>query len=276
MRDISNYSVLMSVYSKENPKFLKESMDSMYNQTVKTNDFVLICDGPLNEELDRIIENEKEQFKETLNVVRLPENKGLGNALNIGIMKCKNELIARMDSDDISKDNRCEKELEIFKKNADISIVGSCIKEFLETIDDSDKIREVPEFNDEIIKFSKFRNPFNHPSVMYKKSDVIEAGNYRSDIRNIQDYYLWIEMLLKGYKGYNIQEPLVWMRTDANLFKRRSGKQYFKLQYDLLKTMKARNYISNFQFLKSLLLRMLSSLSPNWLRKFMFEKILRK
>ncbi len=276
MESFKNYSVLMSVYSKETPSYLRESMNSIYNQTIKTNDFVLICDGPLTEELDKVVEEEQKQFGNILNVVRLPENKGLGNALRIGVKKCKNKLIARMDSDDISRNDRCEKQLKIFEENKDLSVVGGWVEEFSETIDNINCMRIVPESNEEIIKFSKFRSPFNHPTVMYKKDDVLKAGNYRSDIRNIQDYYLWIDMLSKGYKGYNIQEPLVWMRASSNLFKRRSGKKYLELQINLLNIMKDRNYISNYQYLKSYTLRTLSSLAPNWLRKMMFEKLLRK
>ena len=272
----SSYSVLMSVYHKEKPEFLIQSMDSIYNQTIKTNDFVLICDGPLNEELDKAIELEKEKFGDILNVVRLPENKGLGNALRVGVEICKNELIARMDSDDISKRDRCEKQLRVFNENEGVSVVGGWIEEFTDTIEVINSMRVVPETNKEIIEFSKFRSPFNHPTVMYKKNDVLKAGNYRSDIRNTQDYYLWIDMLTKGYKGYNIQESLLWMRANSNLFKRRAGKEYLKLQINLLNIMKERKYISNFQYIKSFTLRTLSSLAPNWLRKLMFKKVLRK
>lgn len=110
------YSVLMSVYYKENPIYLEQSMGSIYNQTVPTDDFVLVCDGPLTDELNAVINEMHNKFGDILHVVRLPKNVGLGNALNEGIRHCRHELIARMDSDDISYPDRCEKQLSIFEK----------------------------------------------------------------------------------------------------------------------------------------------------------------
>ena len=135
--------------------------------------------------------------------------------------------------------------------------------------------RVVPEKNDDIVAFAKERNPFNHPSVMYKKSDVLAAGNYQ-DVRYMQDYYLWTNMLIAGFKGYNIQEPLVWMRADSNLFKRRSGKLYRDIQLNLFRYMKEQGFISNTQYVKSCILRVGSSMAPNWLRQLMFRRVLRK
>lgn len=269
-----NYSVLMSVYFKEKPEYLKISIESMMNQTVPTNDFVLVCDGPLTPELDTVISSMQQKYSDILRVIRLKENRGLGHALQVGVCECNNDLIARMDSDDISRPYRCEKELEIFKFHPELSIVGGIIEEFSTTPDIVDARRTVPEYNEEIINFSKIRNPFNHPSVMYRKQDVLKAGNY-SDIRYIQDYYLWIDMLILGMKGYNIQEPLVWMRADNNLFKRRSGKLYGKIQINLFKKMRNANYITYRQYMKSIIIRSCSAAMPNWLRQFMFKKILR-
>ena len=104
---MSDYSVLMAVYSKEQPEHLRQAMESIYNQTVPTNNFVLVCDGPLTGELDAAISDMQERFGASLEIVRLANNGGLGNALNEGIKHCKNELIARMDSDDIAYPDRC-------------------------------------------------------------------------------------------------------------------------------------------------------------------------
>ena len=271
----NTYSVLMSVYQKEKPEYLKISMESMFNQTVPTDDFVLMCDGPLNEELDSIITAFQKKYDTILHVIRFKKNYGLGHALQVGVSSCKNNLIARMDSDDISRPDRCERQLKIFNEHPEYSIVGGIIEEFSISTDVIDAMRVVPEKNDEIIKFAKTRNPFNHPSVMYKKADVLKAGNY-SNVRYMQDYYLWIDMLIQGMKGYNIQEPLVWMRADSNLFKRRSGKIYMQIQLNLFKKMRNAGFISNTQYLKSAVIRVCSAAAPNWLRQFMFERILRK
>lgn len=270
-----NYSVLMSVYKKEKPEYLKMSMNSMWDQTVPTNDFVLMCDGPLTPELDDVIAEMKKAHGSALNIYRFKENGGLGRSLRVGVKKCKNDLIARMDSDDISRPYRCEKELAVFNSHPDVSVVGGIIEEFSTTPDHIDAIRAVPETNEEIIKFAKVRNPFNHPSAMYKRADVLKAGNYPKT-RYIQDYYLWVDMLIAGMKGYNIQEPLVWMRADQNLFKRRGGKLYVQIQVNLFKKMRDAGFITEWQYLKSATIRVLSASSPVWLRRFVFEKVLRK
>jgi len=265
----------------EKAEYLRIAMNSMWNQTVPTNDFVLMCDGPLTPELDAVIDEMIAAHPDTLHVIRFEKNGGLGHALQVGVKECKNELIARMDSDDISKPKRCEKELAVFAAHPELSIVGSVIEEFTE-IESGASVpsiinakRVVPEKSEDIVVFAKQRNPFNHPSVMYKKADVLAAGNYQ-DVRYMQDYYLWTYMLIAGFKGYNIQEPLVWMRADSNLFKRRSGKLYRDIQLNLFKYMKDQGFISNTQYVKSCILRVGSSMAPNWLREFMFKKVLRK
>ena len=146
-----NYSVLMSVYHKEKPEFLKQSMDSIWNQTVQTNNFVLVCDGPLSDELNRVIEEMEAEHKGILDVIRLPENKGLGIALNEGLKHCKNEIVARMDSDDICRNDRCERQMLVFENDPEISIVSGTVEEFKETPDDTESSRILPEHQDEIL-----------------------------------------------------------------------------------------------------------------------------
>ncbi len=269
-----NYSVLMSVYYKENPEFLRQSMMSMFNQSAPTNDFVLVCDGSLTDGLNDVINEMQKHFGDILNVVRLPQNVGLGKALNEGIKHCKNDLIARMDSDDISYPDRYEKELEIFKDKK-VDIVSGTVEEFLNTPDDTYAKRILPQNNKEIIAFSKKRNPFNHPCVMYRREAIQNAGGYQ-DFYLLEDYYLWIRMLMNGSVGYNIQEPILWMRAGNGMYKRRAGLKYAKSQVELLKFMRDNNFINTGQRLKYSVVRVGSSIAPNFLRKFMYEKVLRE
>lgn len=269
------YSVLMSVYYKEKPEYLRESMNSIYNQTMPTEDFVLVCDGPLNKELDNVIIEMQEKFKNRLNVLRLKENGGLGNALNVGLKECKNELVARMDSDDISRPERCEKELKVFDEYPQLSIVSGTVEEFDVSVQQVSAKRVLPEFNEDIIQFVKHRCPFNHPCVMYKKSAVEEVGSYQ-DFYLLEDYYLWVKMIMAGYQGYNVQEPLLYMRAGSDMFKRRAGWKYAKTQVMLFKFMRDKGFICGSQYLKSCVIRSGSALAPNWLRRVMFEKLLRK
>lgn len=269
------YSVLMSVYHKEKPEYLKQAMESIQTQTLSTNDFVLVCDGPLNEGLDAVIAAKQQEMGETLNVVRLTKNGGLGNALNEGIKHCKNELVARMDSDDIAYHDRCEKQMTVFNTHLEVSICSGIVEEFTTDPNTVDTKRVPPETHAEIVEFAKKRNPFNHPCVMYKKSAVEAAGSYQ-DFYLLEDYYLWLRMLMAGYQGYNIQEPLLHMRAGSDMYLRRAGWKYARIQAKLFKYMKDNGFIGNGQYIKSCVIRSGSALAPNWLRKFMFEKVLRK
>lgn len=271
----NKYSVLMSVYYKESPLFLEQSINSMIEQTIKPDEIVLICDGKLTKELDEVINSFEKKYSKLFNIIRFEKNHGLGHALRIGVEACKNELIARMDTDDISKKDRCEKELEVFDKEKNVGIVGSNIEEFSKNEKDIETIRKVPERHEDIVKFMKKRNPFNHPSVMYKKSEVLKAGNYQ-EVRFMQDYFLWVDMICNGTIGYNIQENLVSMRANDNLFKRRSGHEYFIIQKKLLKNMKEKKLINLFEYIFYLTIRSISSMLPNSIRKFLFKNILRK
>ena len=269
------YSVLMSVYHKEKPEYLKQAIESIQAQTLSTNDFVLVCDGPLNEQLDSVIATKQQEMGESLNVVRLAKNGGLGNALNAGINHCKNELVARMDSDDVAYPDRCEKQIAVFNIHSEVSICSGIVEEFTTDPNTVDTRRVPPETNAEIVEFAKKRNPFNHPCVMYKKSAVEAVGSYQ-DFYLLEDYYLWLRMLMAGYQGYNIQEPLLHMRAGSDMYLRRAGCKYAKTQARLFKFMKQQGFIGEGQYIKSCVIRSGSSLAPNWLRKFMFEKVLRK
>ena len=186
---MQNYSVLMSVYYKEKPEYLEQAIESVQSQTFPTDDFILVCDGPLNDALDKVIAKKQREMGITLNVVRLAKNGGLGNALNEGIKHCKNELVARMDSDDIAYPHRCEKQLAVFNEHPEVSICSGIVEEFTTDPNTVDAKRVPPETNAEIVEFAKKRNPFNHPCVMYKKSAVEAVGSYQ-DFYLLEDYYL--------------------------------------------------------------------------------------
>lgn len=242
-----NYSVLMSVYKKENPLFLKESIESILNQTVLTDDFVLVCDGPLTPDLYKIIRKFENEYSMIFHVYKLECNRGLGAALNFGLCHCKNEIVARMDSDDISVRNRCEKQIKVMAEKK-VDLVGGYIQEFSKTIGDREIIKKVPENNEAIRTYAKRRNPFNHPCVMYKKSEILKAGGYK-DFYLLEDYYLWIRMIINNAKGYNIPEVLLYMRTGAGMYRRRGGLKYYASVYKLCKYKLRMGFCNLFEFI---------------------------
>ncbi len=273
MKEYQKYSVLMSVYEKEKSDYLRSSIDSVFNQTVVTDDFVIVCDGPLTEELDNVLA-EYEKAYEAVHIVRLHENKGLGVALNVGLKHCRNELVARMDSDDICMEDRFEKQLQIFEL-MEVDIVGGAITEFEGTIENPIANRVLPHRHDEIVAFSKKRNPFNHPSVMFRKSSVEAAGGYQ-DFPYFEDYYLWVRMLANGAKGYNISEPILYMRAGDDLYKRRGGRAYVKHMLDYRKTIHEMGYTNKIEYLESTVPHAVVGMMPNKMREIFYKKVLRK
>ena len=179
------YSVLMPVYRKENPFYFYRAALSMMKQSVSPDEFVLVCDGPLTEQLDAVIRKLEETWSEQIKIVRLPENRGIGPALAAGVESCRNNLIARMDSDDIACPERCEKQLVQFRGNPALALASGAIAEFemdsLEkaanmqwTIDTPKEPVKIPEDccitgtrtlpcgYEEILIFARRRNPMNH------------------------------------------------------------------------------------------------------------------
>ena len=273
--EYKGYSVLMAVYGRERAEYLKQAIESVQAQTLPTEDFVLVCDGPLTAELEEVIAAKHRDMGSVLKVVRLQKNGGLGRALKVGLKHCKYELVARMDSDDIAYPERCEKQLAVFREHPEVSICSGIVEEFSSDPSVVTTRRIVPETNAEIVEFAKKRSPFNHNCVMYKRSAVEAVGNYQ-DFYLLEDYYLWLRLLMAGYEGYNLQEPLLHMRASSSMYLRRSGFKYAKTQVKLFKFMKQQGFIGNGQYVKSSVLRSLSALAPNWLRILLFKKLLRK
>ena len=272
---MKSYSVLMSVYYKENPEFLRQSIYSMIDQTVQTDNFILVCDGPLTEELDEVIACFSEKYPTIFNVIRLKVNQGLGHALNVGLRHCKNELVARMDSDDISVRERCSMQMRKFAENPELTVVSGTVKEFMGSAEHITAVKILPEQHEDIYEYAKMRCPFNHPAVMFKKSDVIKAGSYM-DFHGFEDYYLWLRMLSGGMKGYNLSEVLVYMRVGNGMYARRGGVSYLKDMAEFRKIMLNSGYINLLEFLASVIVRGIVILMPANLRKTVYSVFLRK
>lgn len=268
------YSVLMTVYKKDNPEYLKKSISSMLNQTKLTNDFVIVKDGPITPELQNVIDAFATQYPEIIKQVQLKENIGLGLALNEGLKICKNDIVARMDADDISLSTRCELQLKEFENDRNLDIVGCYVNEFIGDEDNIICTRTVPLTHDEIYKFAKQRDPFNHPTVMYRKSKVLACGGY-SDLRKNQDTDLWIRMLMSGCKGKNIAQPLLLFRFDEETFKRRKSwintKLLLKIRYKAYRT----GFCSFTDFFKVAGMQLLIYIMPVSFQKWIYRKFLR-
>lgn len=269
------FSVLMSVYKNDKPEQLEAAIDSVFaKQTLKPTEIVLVVDGPVPSEITDVLLRKEKEIP-VLRVIKQEENLGLGRSLNNGLEHCSNEIVARMDADDISCPDRFLKEINALEQNG-LDIVGSNIAEFCDNPDEIVASRVLPTEDKDIKKFMKSRCPFSHPSVMFKKSAVQKAGGYQH-LHYCEDYYLWVRMALAGAKMGNVNENLVKMRMNADTYMRRSGKEYYKSHKTLFKFMRKNKMMSYFCYLKNLHIRYFAEVMiSNKTRQKLYQKYLRK
>ena len=272
---MQKYSVLMPLYVKDNSDWFRVSMDSMLNQTVPPEEIFFVCDGPLSDELEKALKSYTDKDPELYTIHRIKENVGLGNALAQAVPLCRNELIARMDADDYAAPEKCEKQLRYLQEHPDIDAVGCNVEEFIDSTDNVVSHVVLPETHEEIVKFAKRRCPIRHPALIYKKSAVLKAGNYR-DYRHAQDYNLIVYMLLSGAKIYNIQEKLLYMRVSPDFYKRRGGVKQAKLVLRLKKEFYKCGFYSFKDYVISGYGNAVVAILPNKIREAFYKKHLRK
>ena len=272
---MEKYSVLMSLYHKEKAEYLKKSLDSMINQTVKPDQIVMVYDGPLTDALYQTMNEYISNNHDLFTIVKNEKNIGLGLSLNKGLAECRNELVARMDTDDISFPDRCRKQLLAFEKRPELSIIGSAVDEFKEDITNVTGRRVVPSTNKDIYNFARRRSAFNHPSVMYRKSKVLEFNGY-SNLRRNQDVDLFGRMLFGGCKDFNFTQSLLWFRSDDNLSKRRKSWENTWSYIDTIKRFWKMGFASFFDYITIAVAQTGMYLMPIKLQNLVYKKFLRK
>lgn len=270
------FSVAMSVYKSDNPDFFDRALSSITDeQTIIPNEIVLVVDGPVSNEINNVIDKYEKKY-EIFNVIRLEQNGGLGNALKIAVKNATHELIARMDSDDVSVSTRFEEQLKYFEINPGIDIVGGDITEFIGEENNIVGKRSVPVSNDSIREYMKTRCAMNHVSVMYKKKSVESAGGYQDWFWN-EDYYLWIRMWLNGAVFANTGSVLVNVRVGEEMYQRRGGSKYFESEKGLQDYMLKNKMINHSTYIKNVAKRLIiQKLMPNKLRGWVFRTFARK
>ena len=269
------YSVLITVYKKDNPEYFRKALISMIKQTKKPDEIILVKDGPITNEIQQVINKLDKKYPKLIFQIQLPKNRGLGIALNEGIKACKNELVARMDADDISMPKRCEKQMLEFEKNPLLDIVGCPVIEFVGEPNNKVGKRDVPLDNISIYKYCKKRDPFNHPTVMYKKSTVIKAGGY-SDLRKNQDTDLWIRMLSNGAVCKNIPEYLVKFRFDEGTYKKRKSWLNTKLLINIRWKAFCSGFCSFIDFIEIVFVQLIIFIMPLRFQKIIYKTLLRR
>lgn len=272
------FSVAMSVYKKDNEKWFDKALESITNQTINPNEIILVIDGPISNSIQNIINkytdicyNKKIIFK----TIYLAINKGLGNALKLALENCTHEIVARMDSDDIAVSTRFEQQLNILSKHPEIDILGGDILEFIDNNKDKTFKRIVPITDSKIKQYLKKRCPFNHMTVMYRKSSVLNVGSYMDIFWN-EDYFLWIRMAEKKCIMANTGTILVKVRINKDMYKRRGGIRYFKSEKFLQSYMLRKRMITIPEYCDNLLKRFIVQvILPPQIRGWIFQKLAR-
>ena len=272
------FSVLMSVYGKDDVAFFKEALLSVsYNQTLKPTQVVVVEDGPVPSEMEDMISEVINMTPECeFTIIRKLVNAGLAAALNSGLAACKYEWIARMDSDDISLDDRFEKQMAYVTEHPDVDCMGGSIAEFTNKPGDLQSERHVGLEMNTILKMAKSRTPMNHVSVLYKKSSVEKAGSYSENFGKLEDYKLWVDLISNNAVLANIDDILVYVRVGNGFIERRSNTREI-IDWDMLQSYLLKSgLINRFDAIKNKCYIRAFIYMPGWLKKFLYQTILRK
>ena len=271
--NLAPYSVLMSVYDKETPENLKQSLESLLNQTCAPDEIVLVKDGPLTEKLDEVIFEAAQNHPDLFNIIALEKNTGLGNALNEGLKCCKNEYVARMDSDDVAFPERMEKQMSFLSEHPEVDILSAAVEEFDGDIGNITGRRVVPLDNEAIWRFAKTRCPFNHNCTVYKKSAVLGVSGYRTDLKRVEDHDLWMRLHANGAVGANLEEPLLWARAGEGLHTRRHGSENAKALHEFYRELYQLKEISFPRYIYDIVCACGLQYMPTWLHKACYKLI---
>jgi glycosyltransferase involved in cell wall biosynthesis len=263
----------MSVYTKESPAFFRQSLDSIAAQTLPADEIVIVEDGPMGEELKMVIA----AYKSCLPIVslRLPAHVGLGASLREGLNVCRGEYVARMDSDDICVPERFWMQINFLERNPRVDVVSGTWVEFDEDPSRPHSMRILPAEGSELRRYAKFRNPINHPAIIFRKASVLAAGSYQSCL-DFEDYHLFARMLMRGYSLYNMKEILLYHRVGNGMMTRRGGYAYLKRDIAFQFYLYRIGLLGAFGCLMNILLRAPVRLMPSFLRALCYKFLLRR
>lgn len=273
-----DFSVVMSVYKNDNPQYYKTALDSVTKkQTLKPTQVVIVYDGPVSDKIDEITQKiRKENNEIEFTVIKLNKNSGLASALNIGLKNCKYEYVARMDADDIAVPDRFYKQIKYLNKHPNIDLLGGYIAEFNDDPNKVISVRTVGCEKKEIIKMAKRRTPFNHVTVIYRKSKVLSIGGYATDFGKLEDYRLWVDMISSGSKYANIKSVLVKVRVGSGQINRRSDPREIHDWDNLQKYLLDANLINQIESIMNRLYIRVFTYMPPAMKKIAYSTLLRR
>jgi glycosyltransferase involved in cell wall biosynthesis len=267
MKNDYRFSVLLPVYQNDNfPQFLR-SFKSIFKQSLKPDEIIILIDGPIDKQIKNFLSIQKK-----IKIFESKKNIGLGRILKIGVKISRYNFIARADSDDYSLPNRFKTQINFLKKNSEVDILGSNVEEVFNN--NIYAARKLPTQHNMIVKMMKYRNPINHPSVVFRKKTIVKCGNYLA-LKNFEDYFLWVRALKIGAKFANINKILVRMTVNDSFYKRRKGISYlYNYTNFLIKILKIK-FINIFYFIILFLTRLFLVLLPMFFFRIFYRFFLR-
>lgn len=264
------FSVLLPVYAGDSPSFVRRAYASVtVDQSLPPDEVVLVQDGPVGAELAEVIAHLHDSSTVDVRILVLEENVGLARALDAGLAACSHDVVARMDADDIARPDRFAEQLALIAGGYDI--VGSAIQEFADERSPG-AVRIAPGSSQEIEQSARFRSPFNHPTVVFRRAAVRAAGGYE-DLPLMEDYWLWARMIAQGARGRNLPEPLVMYRVGAGAYARRGGRNLLRSEVELQRRMRRIGFTTRTQFARNLLVRGTYRLVPEQLRRRAYRSL---
>lgn len=266
---MEDFSVLISIYKKENPNWFREALDSVFAQSLQPTEIVLVEDGPLTPELYAVIDEYKERYP-IFNIVKNETNLGLGLALRNGVEASKTEFLARMDTDDIIPPYRFEHQMKKIVEGYDV--VSSWSQLFIGSMDNVIAVKTRPENHEDIVKLAHRRSPICHASTVFRKSALLKAGNYQH-CKLYEDYHLVARLIMSGAKFYNMQEVLYYVRTTSEQMNRRSGLEYLKTELSFFKEFRKMGFFTTKDYLINSSMRVVVRLMPNSFRQKVLTRI---
>ena len=264
----------MAVYAKEKAEIFDASLRSnIEEQTLKPDEFVLVCDGALTSELDDVIARYAALYPDTFKVYR-KEKEELGLALRYGLERCSYPLVARSDSDDICVPTRFETQVRYMDEHPEVGVISAYIDEFQNDWTKPLRTKTLPLTHEELYEKAKFRNPLNHMAVMMRRDDIIRIGSY-IHLPYIEDYELWVRALVDGIKLSNIGEVLVHARVGEGMVARRGKKRNVRSYHTVYNYMVKHGMISRTLYLRNMFTAILFLFIPSSLRSYIYNSYLR-
>ncbi|SDD43863.1 glycosyltransferase [Natrinema hispanicum] len=269
------FSVVLPVYRGDNPEYFDTAVESLASQTVTPDEVIVVEDGPLTDPLDKVLSGWCEEFPGHFRRCRHESNQGLSVALQTGVKAANHALVGRMDADDVSVPDRFETQLDYLTDHPETDVVGGYIAEFATNPSDIDAIRKVPLEHDAIRQQARFRSPMNHGSVIFRRDRVLDVGNYRP-VDRMEDYGLWVRLLLDGATFANVPKVLLKVRAGNELYGRRGGWEYAREEIRIHTDFYRWGFTTLPVFLFNLVSRTTLRLMPNRLRGLVYQLLARE